>query len=495
MGIFEDWIERIPAPGDRVLLEEAHRSFKADARRAAYVFLWIACAESIKRRFRELGARDNVAGAIVGKFEDMESKQRAIDSYLLDQAKDYGLITDVGHTRLKQVYQLRCVFGHPYEEAPSAIQVEEAMDAVSACLLALPVRLRHAYLKTCLRLLVEDETFLDDTKGAVEKYSTEVVSRADLSLSKWFLRALWESIEGQSDDPSLAWMRRRGIWFSWAYLNSIGEEGRREWDFREDLTSWPRTVTKVLTDPTLFQAAAEQVQDIVVGNHLQTAEQSRVGVNNLEHLRRAGVLSVRHIQRFDEAVGRLPFEVLGGSIIGLERFAERLIRALKIYTWDVQNGAVDALAKRPPSDVAVLSAEVQVELGRNVLQAADGKARSAARFLAQISAATADTWPPDFVEGIVLECFANEHGRVRFKVREMDAALKCLATLDPADVARIVEKLKAGIDAGAAGFDDLLSSSPADAVTIVSRAMDTVPALGVLRGVVDTIQSLGDSAS
>ena len=58
----QPYIDRAPTEEDRVLLTEVQASLRGGALRAAYIMTWIACAESLKRRFREAQARDSRAG-------------------------------------------------------------------------------------------------------------------------------------------------------------------------------------------------------------------------------------------------------------------------------------------------------------------------------------------------------------------------------------------------------------------------------------------------
>src|SRR5271157_2140259 len=114
------------------------------------VMIWISCAESIKRRFREAEKRDGAAGKIVGDFEKKEADQKSVDKFVLEKAKEYGFINDTAYTILLNIYEMRCVYGHPYEQAPLPEQVSHAAAMVVEHLLSQPVRLRHGYASALL---------------------------------------------------------------------------------------------------------------------------------------------------------------------------------------------------------------------------------------------------------------------------------------------------------------------------------------------------------
>ena len=61
---------QILAEQDRPLFDDAVKAAEVGALRASYMMIWLACAESLKRRFREAQLRDHTAGNIVGTIEN-----------------------------------------------------------------------------------------------------------------------------------------------------------------------------------------------------------------------------------------------------------------------------------------------------------------------------------------------------------------------------------------------------------------------------------------
>ena len=108
----------ILAEEDRPLLGEAIVAGKAGALRAAYVMIWLACAESLKRRFRAAGQRDSAAATIAKDYcVPGERDHKSVDKFVLDKAKEYGFLSDSEHTELNtNIRHCRCLYAHPYEE-------------------------------------------------------------------------------------------------------------------------------------------------------------------------------------------------------------------------------------------------------------------------------------------------------------------------------------------------------------------------------------------
>src|SRR3982750_1146956 len=117
---------RIVTDEDKVLFCEATNAARASALRCAFIAVWLSCAESLKRKFKESAQTDNAAGVVVGVIETKEQNHQAIDGYVLSEAKSYGLISDAEFTQLDGVYEQRCIYGHPYEQAPLSAQLGAA---------------------------------------------------------------------------------------------------------------------------------------------------------------------------------------------------------------------------------------------------------------------------------------------------------------------------------------------------------------------------------
>ena len=175
---------------DRLLFEEAAASARGGASRAAYIMIWVSCAESLKRRFNAVKTRDGIARKVAGDIARIEADRKSIDMYVLAKAKEYGFIDDAGFTRLSHIYEMRCIYGHPYEKQPSEEDLVAAAAAVTELVLSQPVRLRHGYLAEQVRLLTEERAFLDDRSEAVTAYAKEVFGRMDEGLLDWFLEKL-----------------------------------------------------------------------------------------------------------------------------------------------------------------------------------------------------------------------------------------------------------------------------------------------------------------
>ena len=291
LGGYQD---RVMSAEDRVLFDEAAASARTSAIRAAYIMVWLSCAESLKRKFRELAPRDGNARRINGEIGRIEANQKSVDNYILDNARDYGFITAAEHAQLHHIYGMRCLFGHPYETRPTVEQLVAAASTVVDHVLCRPTKLRHGYITDQVRLIASDASFLDDLQVAVETYAGVVYPRIDEGLRLYFMQKLWPELEQMVHDPAVAMYLRRGIWFSRAFLRQCLGDLLSAWDPVQDLTRTPESLSNILSDPILFAQISGHAQDIVVGNLIQISRASGTGLRLSAELHKAGCEPTTH---------------------------------------------------------------------------------------------------------------------------------------------------------------------------------------------------------
>jgi Rps23 Pro-64 3,4-dihydroxylase Tpa1-like proline 4-hydroxylase len=164
-----------------------------EQREGAYILIWLSCAESIKRKFREASTRDNMALQIVNEIETTESRRQSADVLILQRAKDYELIDDVVHQKLT----------HIYEEIISAAKI--VVDEV----LSRPILYRKKYVENLIVRLITNVDFLESSKTNVAEYTQEVSLRIGPSRYKQVANSYSGKVEQMFNDPTLQAMVMR----------------------------------------------------------------------------------------------------------------------------------------------------------------------------------------------------------------------------------------------------------------------------------------------
>lgn len=441
------YLDRIIAPEDKPLFEDAVKCFSAGSLRAAYIMIWLSCAESLKRRFREAEQRDGSAGKIVGQFKRMENEHKSVDKFLLKKAEEYGFLSNSAYALLLHVYEMRCVYGHPYEEAPSNEQIIHAAAMVVDHVLSKPVRLRQGFGSELLKNLLTDVNYLDDQASAVEAFVREILPKIDESILPWLLDCCWKKMEAMADDASLRRMFMRGVWFSRGVLDHTGSTMITSDQWHEKVGKYPKTLVRVIYKKSTFGRIGGRAQDSLVGSAFDQSKDRSSVLQYIDWLSHDGALTKRQQERFSEYLASMTPDKLPSSGISMKTGFQQVIAALKTYNWYKQKPAVDFVVARGASSVKKLDNAKQEILGRNILQAADGSEKSSRKFLTVLTK-DARNWPTRFISGIALECFANEQQMIRFKDDQLSKVLKILDGSSPkvrsAILDRIIKSIRGG---------------------------------------------------
>ena len=445
-GRLATYFDQVVSAEDCVLLREADSSLSGGANRMAYVAVWLACAESIKRKFKELSSSDAQAGKISGEVVRKEGLQQSVDKYLLDQAKDYGLIGDSEHATLAHIYAMRCVYGHPYEQSPSPEVVVAAASEVVRLVLSRPTLLRHAYLNRQLEAVFTDRNFLDDDQGEVDEFAELVHRRSDPSLHLWFSRKLIEQLAPMRNNILQLALQRRATWFTQGFIRRALPQVSNSWNLVEELSKHREAVVDVMVHPEIFRELEDHPRGIIVRTIAGDKSRARA-LRRLSRLSDASLLAGDLAARYTTLMESADASALQAAGFAADVVVPKIVDGLKSRNWYSQNPAVNALRDAGPAAVATLPPAVQVDLGRNLLQAAEGDAVQAKAFVASLTEPE-PVWPPSVIEGVVSECFVNEDGQVRFKREALDAAVRALVNVPPLERGPIVSRIADAIASG-----------------------------------------------
>ena len=410
----------------------------------------------LKRVYTPLDSADiplediGLPGQYVGKIDNLEKQQRSADKALLQYARDYGFLSEYGFTTLSQIYELRSIFGHPYEEDPSLEQVTSAAATVVDLVLSQPVKLRYGYGEQLLKEMLGNRTYLDDQQSAVADFVKIICPRLDENIYPWMLRKYWQELEALADDPSVASLFRRGLWFGRAMLLEVGVAAFDHDEWHDLVGRFPKTLMRVCSTAGIFDGMGERAQNSLTGEILEESKTHASVLVHLQRLNSQGALSNRQQERFHEYVSKMSLSDLRASHLSTKTCYAKLIGTLKSYNWHIQNRAIGLLRSNGPEQADELTEEQQENLGRNILQAADGGSRSARAFLNNL-AESQMSWPPDVIRGVALEIFINDDLELRDKTNLIRLVVCILDNLDDSLRSELVDQITESLEVGNPG--------------------------------------------
>lgn len=421
--------KRVSESEDILLFDEAVKCLSAGAYRAAYIVTWICVAESIRNRFVSMSRRDAEIGKIVGQIENAEKNDRPTDRLLLDKAFELGIITFDEKEKLDHMRVMRNIYAHPTGAGPTNVEVLAALTIAVDAILSKPPLMHHGYVQNILKSLFEDIHYLDDVPILIREFATGVARRVHPDVMPYLLENLLQRLEQTMDDPALALFRRRGLEFGTTVLTELRlnlSDGK--WNIVQIVQKYPVASSTILSTPDVWPLLPKQAKDMVLGRLAEPVRDNEIqpptsiGLQRLQTLAQASLLSKRQRDRVIACTERAPYPVLRAAGIHLKAYSQRIIPDLASHNWYIQNPACDALLDAGKRECNRLDKGTQEQLGRNVLQAADGQATHAENFIVQIIQSN-DVWPRAFVEGIILEPLVNEKLEFRFKGRHFSGAI------------------------------------------------------------------------
>jgi hypothetical protein len=216
-------------------------------------------------------------------------------------------------------------------------------------------------------------------------------------------------------------------------LDHVGVDLFKADEWHDKVGKYPMLLSEVCASPRVFSSIGPQAQDSVVAGLIERSAADVRALSHLERLKDVEALSERQTQRFRRAVSKLGLAQVSSSNLRTATCFGLLISALSSHDWNFQNPAAAVLAKNGGEQAAELTDQQQEELGRNLLQAAEGSSRGAFALLKMLNE-KADSWPVGVMRGIFLESFTNEDDGIRFKTWRIDYVLGAMEHLE--DTAR-----------------------------------------------------------
>ena len=449
---YKDYLQKIPDKEDKILFEECLKIIKCKQYRAAYIIIWIACVESIIRRFKSIMQFDNEAGKIYGKITKIEEGRQATDKNVITFAKQYGFIDDIELAKLLNIYELRCIFVHPYNQSPSKEELDAAISNVVDIILAKPLLLTKGYITRELEKLTTKKEYIGDYPDAIISYAEEFYKKIDKTLLEYFIEKYWKILETFIYKPEQKILLSRGILITKYLLSKYGEALMKTNSFHEIVLVNDFIPLYVLTVPELYNELNKRTKDTIVANALNSEHYKYYKIKQIEPLFLNKSLSKENMELVKNSLLDLTFEDAEKLNLSLYFVYDLIIEKLKTYNWYIQSPAIKFIRKKSVSELNSLTEKQQEILGRNILQVANGTESEANNYLEEIKN-NPNKYPISFIKGIIFEVFINEENYIRYKDRKIKEIIEIIENIDDNSIETIIAELLNLMDKGLYKYD------------------------------------------
>lgn len=443
-------LNKIQNEEDKILITDAIKLADSGFLRASYIMSFLACIESLKRRFIELGKKDSTIGRINTEIKKKEELHESVEKYVITKAKDLMLIDDIEKSKLEYFWGMRSVYSHPYEQNPSYLDCQHIINSVYEIVLSKPLLIRTGILSSIIKRLTDEESYIRNDNREIDNFVKELFTRVDPSCFSYFWEKIIKSIENTpvEEHKSICYLRQKQVCKS--LLRNFGYNNIFKDDTEiENFIYQHKTATILFfSSCEVFRTLNNRLQDIIFRILIEQGKNKR-----LNKLYNEKLLSDANINELKTYISNKDTTTLinYSSVLTIEKVIEKL----KSHNWGIQNPVYNILISNYFYEtLSLCNTELQIDLGRNILQASTA-AFEINNFLTEIcNKEFGNKYPLDVKKGIVFECFVNERKRIRAKLANISSVEKILSSLETAEKDSIISELNCLLDDAVEKSDD-----------------------------------------
>lgn len=418
---------------DLILFDEVVTCLAAGADRAAFIMTWIAAAEGLLSKLRQMADLDGELGSWVKAFEKTQEVGAAKDADLVLKAESIGFLTKAEAISLSGMREHRNLYGHPTASSPRHTEAVAALDTVVSAVLAKPPFIRHGGARALAKRVVEDPHFLPSA-ATVESF-TERTDLIDMAARPAFITELLKGADGhlaamnhqdrtdRCSEVAASALRR------WAPDLSASE-----WKIDDLQQSMPAATSDMVARPGVWELLSSDDQDRIMSHCLDPAsgrqflwEPARL-LARADGLAAIGLLRDEHERQLDEVLRRADPRTLHASGVRFRHAARRICDLLDSGSYRKINDGVDVLRTVDRDELAGLELALQRELGLRLGYGANSGGFTAQNEIGDIPDCL-DRWPLELLRGVVAGGLAGEYRPLANEATARRAAL--VALTDP----------------------------------------------------------------
>lgn len=364
---FEIDFNKISDNFDKTIFEESFNVYELGFYRSAYILFWLCCVESLKRKFREAGKIESKANDIYAQIIQLEKQHKAVDLSIIERAENYGFINDIEKCKLNQIYELRCIYAHPYEKSPSQIDVEKIIQDITEIVLFRPPTLCNNFIEQLVSKLTTDINYLEDYEEKVKEQTKKWLIKINSNCHVYFVECLWQFAEENSLDISAIVYFRRAIWIIQTILEKINFDFWEPDKWLSFVSDFPISSINILVNKDFFYNIDPSVQRYLINKTLELTNTSPNFISFLIVLLEDKDKLGEQYQKIINYIDKI--EISKTSNLPLKYISNQLIEAFYSGTFTLQKVATLSLMQKI-KELGYLTKEQQFNIGKSFNYAA-----------------------------------------------------------------------------------------------------------------------------
>ncbi|QDQ03196.1 hypothetical protein FOH38_23675 [Lysinibacillus fusiformis] len=413
---------KIIEEADKVLFREVISCYESKAYRAAFIINWLMIVESLKAKFEEIANTDsNIKKNVIDKLRDFESKNNATDKFLIEEAKNYGWIDKEETLKLHHMYKLRGAYAHPLKLAPKDYEVKCAIKQGVDLILSKPTLLRHNFVDNLTNDIFNVYHFIEDDVVEIQKLAQQYLAKIDPSIYSYFFKQIIKRMNTVHDDRTKEKFIIRGREFLGVLLGDHYNFNLEDtWKVKNQINTGNILLANLITSADIWSKMPEDIKSVSFNNLIEPMFQGKIekpsfsSIYHIYNLKIKGLLNEKQLAKLIPIVDSYQSRAKKNIGVSIHEYIKDVISELSSMNWYDQNYAIKTVMEI--ENLGELDKDILIELGRNILQAADGKSDGAQEFINRLNKDTINDWPISLIEGLFLETIVNEKSFQRFKI-------------------------------------------------------------------------------
>lgn len=413
---YHSWRSEIYDESDKILFDEITKCIDVGALRSASVMICVSFTESLYKKLETLSEGNNKIKQDLSNYKSQDK-----DFLLVQYAKDYDLINELEYNHLNTIMDARNNYAHPNFESPTETQVISYLYFAVKYVLSRPHYYSFLYAKSLIEdHLIKDQFYWEGKSNIqIRNYANNFFKRLDRNSFKAVLKLLFESLEKLYDN--IGENNVKCIDYCLIYLNellSFDEALLSEEEVNDYLDRYQHTACHIFAHGDNWHKLDSRSR-LRIFNYSLDFENgifSQIEFINIFYpFYESDLLDENCKSKFKDILDEVSLEILLNCELDSKIYFDKIITYFKSYSWGYQNNAMKELYK---IDLDIFTDLELVELGRNILQSADGNAWDCMdlidNYYDEINTKFHDE---NLLQGMVNEVFVNDDNYFRYKVR------------------------------------------------------------------------------